>query len=234
MAQTWSNLLFAHWRVPADALRQRVPSGLELDTYDGDAWIGVVPFELAIRPRFCPTVPRIAAFPEINVRTYVTLGGKPGVWFFSLDAASSIAVRAARWGFNLPYFHAAMASTRSADAVDYRSVRVGAEPPAAFRAVYGPTSPPWSAEPGSLDAWLTERYCLYAADRRGSLSRTEVHHARWPLRSATCSIEENTMVDPLGLDLVGAPRLHFVDRIAVVNWAPERVRVAAGLPPTPP
>ena len=93
MAQTWSNLLFAHWPVDAALLRKQIPEPLQIDTFDGTGWIGVVPFELRVRPRFLPVIPRIAAFPEINVRTYVTLDGKPGVWFFSLDATSSLAVR---------------------------------------------------------------------------------------------------------------------------------------------
>lgn len=223
MAQTWSNLLFAHWRVPVEKLRELIPSGLEVDTFDGDAWIGVVPFELAIRPRFCPVVPGIASFPEINVRTYVTRDGKPGVWFFSLDATSLVAVRAARWGFNLPYFDAAMTCVRSDDVIAYESERKRSDIPTVFRGEYHPTSKPWTAEAGSLDEWLTERYCLYAEDRQGRLSRTEVHHERWPLRSAECSIAMNSMTDFIGLELIGEPLLHFVDCIPVVNWVPRRL-----------
>ena len=215
--------MFAHWRVPVDQLRALIPGGLEVDTFDGEAWIGVVPFELRIRPRFCPVIPKVASFPEINVRTYVVRDGKPGVWFFSLDATSPIAVRAARWGFDLPYFDATMSCADTGGTIAYRSERKRTDVATLFLGEYRPTSEPRMAEPGSLDEWLTERYCLYAADSRGRLSRTEVHHEKWPLCDAECSIDENTMTDWVGVELEGQPMLHFVDSIEVVNWLPERI-----------
>ena len=221
MAQTWSNLLFAHWRVPIEDLRRQIPEPLEIDTYDGEAWIGVVPFELRIRPRFLPVVPRIASFPEINVRTYVTHEGKPGVWFFSLDATSPLAVRAARWGFNLPYFDADMSCDVEGTRIRYASDRASKD--ARFVAQYEATSEPWLAEPTSLEAWLSERYCLYAVSRGGTLSRTDVHHQQWPLQNARCEIEEISMTQPIGIALDGEPLLHFARHIAVVNWRPRRV-----------
>lgn len=221
MAQTWGNLLFAHWRVPIEELRRQIPQPLEIDTFEGEAWIGVVPFELRIRPRFCPVVPRIASFPEINVRTYVTYEGKPGVWFFSLDATSAVAVRAARWSFNLPYFDARMRCEDQGDQITYSSARL--EENAAFNAGYEPISETWFAEPDSLAAWLTERYCLYAASRSGMISRTEVHHAQWPLQDAKAEITTNSMTEPIGIALDGQPLLHFAKHISVVNWSPRRV-----------
>ena len=224
MAQTWSNLLFAHWQVPVAQLRELIPPELEIDTFEGSAWIGVVPFELRIRPRFLPVIPRLAAFPEINVRTYVKANGKAGVWFFSLDATSAVAVRAARWGFNLPYFDARMTCTETDGAIHYDSHRTGTNTVADFKGLYEPTSDPFFAQPDSLDAWLTERYCLYATSKSGTISRTEVHHAQWPLQHARCQIELNTMTAPVGLDLVGEPLLHFAKRIEVVNWMPGKVQ----------
>lgn len=219
-AQTWSNLLFAHWRVPPVTLRKLIPDGLEVDTFEDEAWIGVVPFELRIRPRLLPVIPKLAAFPEINVRTYVVHEGKPGVWFFSLDATSPLAVRGARWAFSLPYFDAQISCTESEGSFSYDSKRSRAEVPANFTGRYQPASEVFFSEPGSLDAWLTERYCLYAANNAGELLRTEVHHAQWPLQKATCRIEENTMAAPVGVDLEGEPLLHFSKRVEVVNWAP--------------
>lgn len=235
VAQTWSNLLFAHWRVPVDELRRQIPEPLEIDTFAGEAWIGVVPFYLTIRPRFLPVIPKLASFPEINVRTYVTYKDRPGVWFFSLDATSPLAVRAARWGFSLPYFDAQMTCKVEAERVAYSSYRQGSTLAAEFHASYAPTSDPWLAEPGSLEAWLTERYCLYAMNLKKksspSISTTEVHHEPWPLQDASCTIEKNSMTAPIGIDLDGEPLLHFAKHIAVVNWRPQSVDTSS--PPSP-
>ena len=151
MAQRWSNLLFAHWRVPETMLRELIPEPLQIDTFDGSGWIGVVPFELRVRPRFLPVVPKIAAFPEINVRTYVTIDGKPGVWFFSLDATSPIAVRVARWQFNLPYFNAKMSCKPRDGGFEYASTRTDPGVGANFNGFYQATPDVYLAEPGSLD-----------------------------------------------------------------------------------
>lgn len=227
MAMQWHDLLFAHWPVPAARLRPLLPPGLALQTWGGAAWLGVVPFMMrGVRARALPPIPPVAAFAELNVRTYVELDGRPGVWFFSLDAASPLAVRGARYGFHLPYFDAAMACERAGPGVRYASRRThpGARP-AALRAAYRPAGPPAPAAPGSLDHWLTERYCLYAADRRGRVWRGEIHHAPWPLQPAELEIEQNAMAAQVGLDLPGPPAaLHFVRRLDVVAWAPERVR----------
>jgi len=225
MAMTWHDLLFAHWPVAAEALRPLVPSALELDTFDGAAWIGVVPFRMSgVRFRGTPALPGPGAFPELNVRTYVTHGAKPGVWFFSLDAASRVAVRAARRWFRLPYFDASMTCDEGGGAIVYRSRRThtGA-PPAEFAARYGPLGPESRAMPGSLDHWLTERYCLYAAEPGGALLRAEIHHAPWPLRPAHAAIHVNSMADAAGVALPAEPpRLLFARRLDVVGWTPER------------
>jgi uncharacterized protein YqjF (DUF2071 family) len=225
MAMTWHDLLFAHWRVPAEALRPLVPAALAIDTFDGAAWIGVIPFRMTgVRLRGTPALPGPGAFAELNVRTYVTDGSKSGVWFFSLDAASRVAVRAARRWFRLPYFDAEMTCATDLDDVVYRSHRThrGAHP-AGFAARYGPSGPAFGATPGSLEHWLTERYCLYAADPNGAVLRSEIHHAPWPLQPALAAIDANSMAAASGVALPAAcPHLLFARRLDVVGWAPER------------
>jgi uncharacterized protein YqjF (DUF2071 family) len=221
MAQTWRELLFAHWRVPAETLRPVVPAALPIDTYDGSAWVAVTPFAVrAFRLRFTLPIPVIHCFAEINVRTYVTIDGKPGIYFFSLDAASGFAVESARRVFRLPYFRADMGFDPDGDEVQYRSRRTSADgPPAEFRGRYGPAGEPFLAQPGSLEHFLTERYCLYTLDDAGRIQRGEIHHPPWPLQEAWAEIEENTMGHQVGLELVGEPVLHMSRRQDVVFWA---------------
>jgi uncharacterized protein YqjF (DUF2071 family) len=221
MAMTWQELLFMHWPLAPAVLRPLVPSSLQLDTFEAQAWIGVVPFRMSgVRPRYCPPLPWLSAFLELNVRTYVTIGGKPGVWFFSLDAANPVAVRLARWRFHLPYFDARMTSTSEAGGWQYRSARShrGAQA-GEFVAWYGPTGPVTYARPGTLEHWLTERYCLYAADRQARLWRGEIHHQPWPLQPAEAEVTTNTLLAPLALRLpFTAPLLHFAARLDVTAW----------------
>lgn len=234
MAQTWRNLLFAHWRMPPRTLRPLVPAGLTLQTFDGDAWLGITPFVVTgLRPRAVPAIPGVSEFPEINVRTYVTAGGKPGVFFFSLDAGSALAVMGARALYSLPYFRARITvrpAARGGIAYSSRRSHRGA-PPAEFAAEYRPTGDAAAARAGTLDHWLTERYCLYAADRRGGLHRAEIHHPPWPLQPAEAEIRRNTMTDGLGFELPGVrPLLHFARRLDVHVWPPESLRSARTRP----
>ena len=233
MAQNWHDLLFAHWPVPVEDLRRVVPAALGIDTFDGQAWVGVIPFRMSgVRPRLVPSTPWLSAFPELNVRTYVTVDDKPGVWFFSLDAGNPVAVEAARRWFNLPYFYARMSSSELGDDIHYTNHRIhrGA-PQADFVGRYRPTAQVFHSEPGSLAHWLTERYCLYALDARAQLYRGEIHHARWPLQPAEAEIEVNTMTLPHGIRLPDtSPLLHFARRLDVVVWPLRRVRVATPAP----
>lgn len=218
----WLDLLFAHWSFEPETIAALLPDGLELDTFDGRAWVAVVPFRMErVGPRALNWVPGVSAFPELNVRTYVTRGGKPGVWFFSLDAASRVAVRAARLGFHLPYFDATMSCERRDGWIDYRSVR--SSPAGVFEGRYRPTGPVYQSTPGTLEHWLTERYCLYSCDGRGQLWRGEIHHEQWPLRPAEAEIDTCTVTDAWGLTLPEQrPLLHFVERIDVIGWLLER------------
>ena len=218
--QSWIDLLFAHWRVPAEALGRVMPPQLPPDARDGSGWLGMTPFRVdGFRVHGLPPPPLVSSFCELNVRTYVTVNGKPGIYFFSLDAASWAAVVGARRGYRLPYFRARMSMESSGDRVRYRSERISRDgPPAAFAGSYGPTGPAGDYPDGSLDRWLTERYCLYVLDSRGRILRADIHHPPWPLQPAAAEIEMNTMASPLGIELEGDPLLHFSARQDTVIW----------------
>lgn len=226
MAMRWHDLLFAHWAVQPESLTDHLPPGLELDAFDGLGWLGVVPFRMSgVRLRCTPSLPGLSAFPELNLRTYVTDGGRPGVWFFSLDATNPLAVRLARRGFYLPYRHAEMSCERRDDWVTYTSRRTDRLGPAVrFEGRYRPIGPVTTPLPGSLDDWLTSRYCLYAADARGRLYRGEIDHASWPLQPAEAEIEVNTIARTIDLTLDGPPRtLHYAHFLDVTAWTLDRV-----------
>jgi uncharacterized protein YqjF (DUF2071 family) len=225
MRQSWHDLLFAHWPVPASRLRSLVPSSIAIQEHEGTSWVGVVPFRMAgVMARPLPDLPGVSAFAELNLRLYVEVDGKAGVWFVSLDAANRLAVWAARRFFHLPYFQADMDARAEGGRIHYRSVRRGPGPRVAFRGAYGPVADVARAGPGSLEHFLTERYCLYAADARGALWRADVHHAPWPLQRASAELAENTIGASQGIPLAGPPPLlHFARRLDVVVWPPQRV-----------
>lgn len=222
MAQTWEQLLFAHWPVAVEELRRVVPSELSIDTHDGTAWVGVTPFRVgASRLRALPHVPGLTSFPETNVRTYATVEGKPGIYFLSLDAASRLAVRGARRVYRLPYFRATMSARRSGDWVDYETVRVAGDgPPAELRGRYRPSGERFNAVEGSIEYFLTERYCLYTLDEGRRLHRADIHHPPWPLQRAEASFAVNTMAAGFGLplDAQPGPLLHYAERQDVLIW----------------
>ncbi|HEU4345245.1 MAG TPA: DUF2071 domain-containing protein [Candidatus Binatia bacterium] len=213
----WHDLLFLHWPVRPELIRPLIPVALELETFDGSCWMGVVPFRMSgVRPRYLP-IPM--AFPELNVRTYVRTPGRSGVWFFSLDATSWLAVRAARW-LGLSYYDARMTVRLEGEAVHYESVRIHKRSPLAeFTASYRPTGPVYHAIPGSLDHWLTERYCLYGALKPNEVVYGEIHHPPWPLQLAEVELRRNTMTQPLGIELPNTkPICHFARYQEVVAW----------------
>jgi uncharacterized protein YqjF (DUF2071 family) len=221
MAQTWENLLFAHWQVPPEELRALLPEAIPLDLWEGSAYVGVTPFRVgALRLRGTPHLGGLTAFPELNVRTYTMLDGKPGVWFMSLDAANAVAVAAARRAYRLPYFRADMKIRARRGSIDYRSRRVSSDgQPAELTGHYRPVGPQFTAAPGSLEHWLTERYCLYTLDDQGGVLRADIHHPPWPLMLAEADLELNTMAEPYGLKLDSSPPLlHFASRQDVLIW----------------
>lgn len=225
MAMRWHDVLFAHWPVRPHVLRPLIPSSLELDTFEGWAWIGIVPFTMSgVRLRYLSERCSMA-FPELNVRTYVKTPDRSGVWFFSLDATSRLAVRVARLWYGLPYYEAHMAVQSEGEAIQYHSTRTqrGASP-AQFEARYQPLGTVSHAVPGTLEHWLTARYCLYVVDRRGRAGYGDIHHHPWPLQGAQAEIRRNTMLHPLGLALPGEqPLLHFARQLDVVAWRVRRL-----------
>lgn len=228
--QSWCNLLFAHWPVPVDTIRALVPPQLELDLFDGQAYIAVVPFEMReVSPRLLPSMPWLSFFPELNVRTYVKYKGRPGVYFFSLDAGNPVAVWIACNFYHLPYFDATMQcqktlvsgqqqfSYKSLRSIESSSNKKSITSNAVLDLTYGPTGPVYQSKPGSLEHFLTERYCLFTVFS-GTVYRGDIHHKPWPLQPAMAQWRTNTMATPLGIELEGEPILHFVENIDTVEW----------------
>jgi uncharacterized protein YqjF (DUF2071 family) len=225
MKQEWHDLLFAHWAVPVDVLRPLIPQALEIDMFGGQAWLGVVPFRMSdVRLRGVPAIPGLSRFPELNVRTYVARDGKPGVWFFSLDAANAVAVWGARRLFHLPYFLAAMSCAEHAGWIRYESHRKDRRgSPASLQARYRAIGDVFHAAAGSIEHFLAERYCLYAEDEKKRIIRCEIHHPRWALQLAETALQENMMAAAAGITIADQKPelLHFSGRQEVVVWAPE-------------
>lgn len=221
---TWSHLLFAHWPIDAGVMRALIPPQLTLDTFDGSAWVGVVPFTMSnVRPRCAPVA--MPPFPELNVRTYVTYRGKPGVYFFSLDAASRLLVWGGRTFVSLPYFNADMgAATNAQGWTHFASTRTDRHaPPARWIARYRPTGAASRPTPRTLEHFLTERYCLYSTTTAGELLRCDVHHAPWPLQPAELETRHDTMLEQINLAPPDTPPLlHFAKGLDVHTWWPVR------------
>jgi uncharacterized protein YqjF (DUF2071 family) len=224
MGQSWEDLLFAHWRVAPESLEPMLPAGLALDEHDGSAWLGITPFLISgLRLHGTLPLPRVSSFPELNVRTYVTAENKPGIWFFSLDTSSLLAVEAARRLYRLPYHHARMSLDRRGGRIEIGSSRREGNRPHVLEASYGPAgNGPFEPPEGSLEHFLTERYCLYAHGG-GRLFRADIHHLPWQMREAWAEIELNTM-PPDGIVLGDAsPLCHLAERQDVVIWPLEEV-----------
>lgn len=221
----WHELLFMHWRVPVEPLRKLIPKCLDVDTFGEDAWIGVVPFRMSgVSHRLLPNLPGVSAFPELNVRTYVRDNGKkPGVWFFSLDATSWLAVRMARKLFHLPYMDAKINCTREGDEINYSSERTHkGKRHVKLDVTYEPIGDPYTTKPDTLEHFLTARYCLYC--RNGSkVYRGEILHPAWKLQDAKCEIRKNTMTESVVPLPDEAPLLHYAERTEVVAWSNERI-----------
>jgi uncharacterized protein YqjF (DUF2071 family) len=225
MTQRWNDLLFLHYAVEPALLRPLVPQVLTLDTYQQQAWVSVTPFWINhLRPPGVPSLPWFSHFSEINVRTYVSYRGKPGVYFFSLDASNLSAVWGARLFYRLPYWQASMkVKGRGGSKIEYRSKRQHGPRPAELRCSYAPSSHPFETRIGSLAHFLTERYCLYAATRK-RLYRGEIHHLPWNLQEASVELEENSMAQAAGIMTSAQPSLcYFARDLKVLFWAPQRL-----------
>jgi hypothetical protein len=220
MHQSWGKLLFMHWRIDERALRPLIPAGLEIDLFDGSAWIGIIPFtmwDIRAFPPYLPAGPGLSAMHELNVRTYVHCDGVPGVWFFSLDCNSVAAVMGARAFYYLPYFNADIELVQRDDTIDYAVTRTD-EPAAQFKASWklGETVP--ISRPDSLAFFLTERYCLYS-EHEDQLYRARIFHPPWPLQTATVSSCQSTMIASLGLaEPQDEAMLSYAEEISVEIW----------------
>jgi uncharacterized protein YqjF (DUF2071 family) len=221
LTMTWLDGLFAHWRVDPAVVDERLPAGIDVATYDGDAWLGIVAFEMTdIRPRGSPIG---LAFPELNLRTYVEPedGGQRGVYFFNLDAQDLLGVSVARLLFALPYYRADMHVSRHGEAVQFTHQRThpGASP-AHFDAVYRPTGDVFRAERGSLEEFLVENYRFYTKGRR--LYRGDIRHDPWPLQEATVDIRANSLFEANGFQRPdGEPLVHYAGEL---NVTADRIR----------
>jgi uncharacterized protein YqjF (DUF2071 family) len=228
MAQRWNDLLFAHWPIPPGEMARLLPAGLEVDTFDGYAWVGVVPFWMdQVRTRAvgerCITVPGTGTFCELNLRTYVRspISGLGGVYFFSLDAASALAVIGARTLFHLPYFLADMHQQIESDGtVAYRSNRLLTRRQVRFKARYrglGDVASP--SRTGTLEHFLTERYSLFTR-HAGHVRVGHIHHLPWPLEAAEAEISINELPAAHGIRLPDRPPvLHFARKLDVYIWS---------------
>ncbi|GIP32618.1 YqjF family protein [Paenibacillus sp. J2TS4] len=213
MKQSWEQLLFLHWPVAASSLRKLIPEPLTVDTFAGQAWIGIVAFRMnRIRLKGCP-IPYPFAFPEINVRTYVTHPRGPGVYFISLDASDRLVLNMAKWWYSLPYHKADMRFRQREEHIVLSSHRPGASSgsPALFSAKYRPLSRPYLATPGTIEHWLTERYLFYCFHKlKQTMYCGEVCHPPWMLCQAEVELSKNTMTGPLGMALPESPEfMHY-------------------------
>lgn len=225
LAQTWRDVLFAHWRIALPELRKVVPEPLPLDSYEGEGWVSIVAFGIEnFRARATPPVPKLSAFPEINFRTYVTIDGRPGVYFFSLDVTSRLSVFGGRAFFHLPYYRARMTMRNVRESIQFSSERLDTHRPANFNAEYHASGNPAAPMPGTLDYWLTERYCLYSVDQSRRVYRAEIDHPAWQLQAASAMIQTNTLALASGVELPDvAPLLHYSQRQDATFWFPSRL-----------
>jgi len=229
MHQNWGKLLFIHWRIDKKFLRPLIPEALEIDTFDGSAWIAVAPFtmwDIRALPPFLPPFPGLSTAHELNVRTYVYLDNVPGVWFFSLDCSSTAAVLAARAFYHLPYYKAKIELAENGTDKDYRvdySLDRTEKPRARFRSSWSVGEKLPTSQPGSLEFFLTERYCLYS-ENNGKLYRARIHHYPWPLQKAEMLSFNSTMLESHGLSTPqGSPLLHYCEELSVDLWRLEKI-----------
>lgn len=218
--QSWNELLFVHFRVETKSIANFVPKNLKIQEFGGSSWVGIVPFEMnGVMRRPLPNLPWFSNFLELNVRLYVEYEGKPGVWFLSLDATNPLVVWGGNVFFNLPYKNARITSVRDGEHTQYHSIRTSKLEPAEFAVRFRASSEVFFAKPGSLEHFLTERYCFYALGPRG-IYRADVHHRPWPLQMADGLILRNTLTARLGVDEKASPLFHCSKGVDVVSWMP--------------
>lgn len=222
--QSWKELSFLHFPVAVEELKKRVPQALEIDSFEGTAWVSLVPFFMEdVMMRNLPSIYPFKKFPELNARTYVKYGGKTGVYFFSLDASSLNFVLGGRIAFNLPYYLAKMKIEKKKQGhYHYQSQRRFANKQQ-FDVEIQYDDASFSAEKGSFEHWVAERYCLFTANQK-KVSCVEVHHAPWQLHHASCKIHANDLLKTLGIQpLQQEPICHFSPGVDVIAWHPEKL-----------
>lgn len=231
MAERWRDLLFAHWPIPPEQVATLLPSGLQVDTFDGSAWLGIIPFSMErIQLRGVPRIPGASRFPELVLRTYVREENtnRAGVYFFSLEAANPLAVATARMAFHLPYHWARMSMQAQGEKEFlYESRRWLSSTPVGFRARYrglGQMRLIERSQPGTIEYFLVERYYAFTVDRRGRLLRGDIDQQSWPIETAEAEIERNDLPGVYGIRLPSTPPLlHYSRELAVYLWTPEVV-----------
>lgn len=227
--QDWIDLCFCHWEMEPQVLQKLLPNSLEIDTFEGKAYIGIVPFRMdKVRFRFVPSVPYISSFPELNIRTYVRFGEKHGVFFFSLDAHSQIAVWFGRRFFHVPYHYAHMQNISVENGWTYISKRISSsnsnDAPALFEATQIPDGDTYYATEGSLLHFLTERYCFFSHRPDGKLICSDVHHAPWPIKNSNIEIVHNSLLQKFGIQNPQKPDLvHASSGVPIVGWWPHLI-----------
>ncbi|EDY81610.1 hypothetical protein VDG1235_1228 [Verrucomicrobiia bacterium DG1235] len=224
--QSWLDLAFIHYRASSREIRSLLPEGVNLQKYDGSAWIGLVPFRMSgVMRRPMPDIPLLSSFPELNLRTYVEVDGEAGVWFFSLDAASLPMVFGGRLLYGLPYYYSKMSHRRQDDWIDFSSSRKRSQ--VEFSARYRPVGDTFQSPAGTFEHWATERYCLYTTSAKGALERIEVHHQPWPIQKAEVEIERCDLFQSAGITLEDQlPVCHFSSGVNVVSFRKEETSQA--------
>lgn len=221
MQQNWRNLLFLHWPIPPEKLRPHIPSSLQIDTFNGSAWLGVILFVLeGIYPRGISFFSLTPKFPEINVRTYVKYDGKPGIYFLSIDVANWASLKIAKRWYRLPYHSAQISIRKEGKTFHCHSIRKGnANTPILFEGKYVPVSEVFFPKEGTLEHWLTERYCLYSSNNGVNIYCGEIHHQPWPLQKAKIEIVRNTLFTPFHFDLSEVkPIAHYSTGVDSLMW----------------
>ncbi len=221
MRQRWRNLLFSHWPIPLETLRRHIPSELEIDTYQGRAYLGVIVFMIeGIHLRGLSSLSLTPVFSEVNLRTYVHYQGKPGVFFLSLDVGDWASYTIAKRWYRLPYKKALISFQKEGQSFACQSVRKGTiDPPISFGVKYAPASEVYVPKEGTLDHWLTERYCLFSTNNGSNIYCGEIHHRPWPLQKAKADISKNTLFTPFRMEgSEGKPICHFSKGLDTLFW----------------
>lgn len=228
MRQTWKNVLFLHWPIPLEKLRPHIPTSLQIDTYKGTAWLGIILFVLeGIYPFGLSSISLTPKFPEINVRTYVTYNGKPGIYFLSIDVDNWASLKIAKHWYHLPYHSAHISFQKEGESFHCHSVRrENRNDPLSFHCKYASVSDVYAPKEGTLDHWLTERYCFYSSNNGVSIYCGEIHHQPWPLQKAKIELVNHTLFTPFHFDLPEEkPVIHFSPGVDSLMWNIKKIRI---------